>query len=253
MKHLPLLAVLIFTFPHIALSDEASPIEFHVVHYPPYEIIHPSGDIAGIDVEVARAAFEAVDIPIVVKTAPWKRILKNIEYGRIAGTITCSKRSGRETYIHYSNPISNAQQVVFSAVDTPVSSLNKFADIANYTVTVVDGWGIQKELEKAGIAHLPTLDVSSGINAIVYRDVELFYNGFLTTQYQARVMGLENKIKATFLEDQGKTDFHICFSKAYPDYKLLTQRFNEGLALIKANGVFEDIYHRYLKTTVGLR
>jgi polar amino acid transport system substrate-binding protein len=95
--------------------------------------------------------------------------------------------------------------------------------------------------------------VSSGINAIVDRDVELLYNGFITTQYQARVMGLENKIKATFLEDQGKTDFHICFSKAYPEYETLTQSFNEGLKIIKSNGVFDEIYRRYLKTGVGLR
>lgn len=252
MKYLSLLGILLFIHPRLVLADTA-PIELFVVHYPPYEIIDPAGVISGIDVEVARKAFEAVEIPIVVKTAPWKRILKNIEYGRIAGTITCSQRPGRDTYIHYSDPISNAQQVFFSAVDTPISSLKNFSDIANYTVTVVDGWGIQKELEYAGIDHLPTLDVSSGINAIVYRDVEFFYNGFLTTQYQARVMGLENKIKATFLEDRGKTDFHICFSKAYPEYKLLTQRFNEGLKLIKSNGVFDEIYQRYLKADLGLR
>jgi len=251
MRYMLLMAI--FLMPRIGFSANEKPLEFYVVHYPPYEIIDTSGQISGIDVEIAKAAFTEVGIPIEVKTAPWKRILKNIEYGRIPGTITCSKRLGRELYMDYSDPISQAQQVVFSAVSTPVSSLKQFADIADYTVTVVDGWGIQKELDIAGIDHLPTLDVASGINAIVYRDVELFYNGYLTTQYQAKQMGLEDQIKVSFLEDRGKTDFHVCFSKSYSDYRDLKQLFNKGLAIIKENGAFDAIYQRYVHMEQSIR
>jgi polar amino acid transport system substrate-binding protein len=252
MRYFLLLAIFL-SLPRAGFSADEKPLEFYVVHYPPYEIIDISGDIYGIDVDVTKAAFTAVGIPIEVKTAPWKRILKNIEYGRIPGTITCSKRPGRELYMDYSDPISHAQQVVFSAVSTPVSSLNNFANIADYTVTVVDGWGIQKELDIAGIDHLPTVDVASGINAIVYRDVELFYNGYLTTQYQAKQMGLENQIKVSFLEDRGKTDFHVCFSKSYSDSRDLKQLFDKGLAIIKKNGVFDAIYQRYVHMELSRR
>ncbi|MFY0677145.1 MAG: transporter substrate-binding domain-containing protein [Neptuniibacter sp.] len=252
MRSILLLAIFLL-LPRVGFSAVEKPLEFYVVHYPPYEIIDISGEIYGIDVDVAKAAFAAVGIPIEVKTAPWKRILKNIEYGRISGTITCSKRPGRELYMDYSDPISQAQQAVFSAVSTPVPSLKQFSDIADYTVTVVDGWGIQKELDIAGIDHLPTVDVASGINAIVYRDVELFYSGYLTTQYQAKQMGLEDQIKVSFLEGRGKTDFHVCFSKSYSDSRDLKQLFNKGLAIIKENGVFDAIYQRYVHMEQSIR
>lgn len=253
IKYWFLLSILTCILPRESLATVTGPIELYAVHYPPYQIIDNSGEISGIDVEVTRAAFEAVNIPIIVKTAPWKRILKNIQYGRIAGTITCSKRPGREVFMGYSAPISSAQQVAFSAVSTVVYGLKQFSDLENYNVTVVEGWGIQKELELADIPHIPTTDVASGINSIVYRDVDVFYNGYLTTMYQARKMGLETMIKATFLEGQQETDFHVCFSKAYPGYQRIKQRFNKGLEIIKQNGVYGKIHQRYENLVLSLR
>ncbi|MGH1462385.1 MAG: substrate-binding periplasmic protein [Neptuniibacter sp.] len=253
MRFTLLLALLFSSLPRMGFSEVEKTLEFYVVHYPPYEIIDESGSISGIDVDVTKAAFAAVNISIVVKTAPWKRILKNIEYGRIPGTITCSKRPGRDVFIDYSDPISEAQQVVFSAVGTSIDSLEEFSDMNNFSVTVVDGWGIQNELELANISHQPTVDVGSGINAIVYRDVELFYNGNLTTLYHAKQMGLDDQIKATVLTGKGKTDFHLCLSKVYPNTAFLKQRFNEGLEIIKANGAYKNIYQHYINNEQALR
>lgn len=230
------------------LRADQETLELYVVHYPPYEIINPDGSISGIDVDVAKAAFAEVGINVVVKTEPWNRILKNIEYGRIAGSITCSKRAGREVYVDYSDPISEVNQVAFSAKERNIDSLRKFQQMQDYSVTVVDGWGIQKELIHADIHHFPTKNVSSGINAILYRNVDIFYNAYLTTMYEAHQLGLYDKIEATFFEDRAGTKFHLCLSKTYPGIDGYIDRFNKGLQRVKEKGIYHEIYQRYLQT-----
>ncbi|WP_415884916.1 substrate-binding periplasmic protein [Neptuniibacter sp. QD37_6] len=220
-------------------------VQLYTVDYPPYTMIDDKGVINGIDVEVTQAAFAAVGINADIQTAPWKRILKSIEYGRIAGTITCSKRAGRESYILFSDVLSEAHQVAVISADRNGSDINRFMDLAKVKVSVVDGWGIQKELIQAGIVHSAVPDIDSGIRSIIFRDIDVFYNGELATQHRAKLIGLQDKIKIKRLKSQTPQQYHLCLSNQYPEAEPLMDKFNEGLRLIKSNGQYQAIYDRY--------
>lgn len=238
---LALLACL--SLPSIA---EEKHIELFTVHYPPYTIIDPQDHITGIDVDVTRAAFAAVGIDAKISAAPWKRILKNIQHGRIAGTLTCSKRAERAEYIHYSDQLSEAHQVAVIAAKTKTGKLKNFADLNLFRVTVVEGWGIERELTNSNIQHSTTPDIDSGIRSVVYRDIDVFYNGELASLYHARQLDLQDKIKIRRFADKESTPFHLCLSKKYPGTDNLIEKFNIGLSTIKASGVFDAIYQQYL-------
>jgi len=221
-------------------------VQLYSVAYPPYTIIDEKNVISGIDVEVTQAAFAAVGINADIQTAPWKRILKSIRHGRMAGTVTCSKRAGREQFILFSDVLSEANQSAVMRLDRSDDDIVSFDDLRDVSVSVVDGWGIQKELKQAGIAHSVVPDVDSGIRSLVYRNIDVFYNAGLVTNYRARQLGLQDKIKIKRLKGKQSTQYHLCLSKAYPEADVLLEKFNEGLRLIKSNGQYQAIYDRYL-------
>lgn len=221
-------------------------IKLYTVDYPPYTMIDDKGAISGIDVEVTQAAFAAVGINADIQTAPWKRILKSIRHGRMAGTVTCSKRAGRDQFILFSDVLSEANQSAVMRLERADDDIVSFDDLSKVSVSVVDGWGIQKELQHAGIAHSVVPDVDSGIRSLIYRNIDVFYNAGLVTNYRARQLGLQDKIKIKRLKGKQSTQYHLCLSRSYPDAELLLEKFNEGLRLIKNNGRYQAIYDRYL-------
>lgn len=238
-----LLALVFLIFSHLSVADNR--VELFAIDYPPYMMVDDDG-IRGIDVDVTIAAFAAVGIEATISTAPWKRILKNLEYGRIAGTLSCSMRPDRERFIAFSDPISEASQVMVFNRNTQLPAQLHFEDLKQYQVVAVEGWGIEKELTQSGIAHHTVPDISSGINAVVFRDVDIFYNGNLTTLYRARQMGLADKVSTQRFIGKPSTPFHLCMSKAFPGTPELLEKFNQGLQQLRDSGEYQKIYTRYL-------
>jgi polar amino acid transport system substrate-binding protein len=203
-------------------------------------------NFSGIDVEVTQAAFAKMGIKIKILSAPWKRVLKNLEHGRIAGALSCSKRSDRLSFIDYSDEISQANQVAVMSKTADDSPLENFDDLNKFKVIAVAGWGIQKELTRKGIVHETTQEIDNGIKSVVYRGIDVFYNGELTTLYRARQLNLLDKIKTKRFADKSSTSFHLCLSKNYTANNDLLEKFNIGLAKIKASGEVAAIQKKYL-------
>jgi len=229
-----------------SVAQPAKTIELYALNYPPYMIVDKQGGISGIDVEVTQSAFAAVGVPVKMETAPWKRILKSLEFGYIAGAITCSYRTERERFVWYSDKVSEANQVAVFKKGADVSGLINFDDLRNYKVMAAEGWAIQKELEKSSIVHETTLEMDNGIKSVAFRDVDVFYNGELATLFRAKQLSLLDKIDTKRFLDKKSSTFHLCLSKGYSDSKNLISKFNEGLKLIKNSGEYDSIYSKYL-------
>ncbi len=225
---------------------EESQVELFTVDYPPHTIIDPQKVISGIDVEVTLAAFAAVGVDVKISIAPWKRIEKNLKHGRIAGSLSCSKRASRVDFIIYSDQLSETHQIAVMAANAKTDKLKNFTDLNNFQVTVVEGWGIEQELTSSQIEHSTTPDIDSGMRSVVYRDVDVFYNGELASFYYARQMNLQDKIIIHRFADKASTPLYLCLSASYPGNVHLLEQFNTGLRSIKASGEFDAIYKKYL-------
>ena len=241
-----ILAIFSSLYAGLSFAQPAKGIELYAVNYPPYMIIDQQGAISGIDVEVTKSAFAAVGVPVKMMTAPWKRILKSLEFGYIAGALTCSYRAERERFVWYSDKVSEANQVAVFKKSADLSGLINFDDLRNYKVMAVEGWAIQKELEKSNITHETTLEMDNGIKSVAFRDVDVFYNGELATLFRAQQLNLQDQIKIKRLSDKESSTFHLCLSKEYSDSKNLISKFNQGLKLIKATGEYDSIYSKYI-------
>ncbi len=250
LKKIVYVAVAVWTVVACSLTygqaAQAESIELYTVDYPPYTIMGQDGVFSGIDVDVVKAAFLAVGINVELKTAPWTRILKNIEHGHTLGTISCSKRPERLEYVIFSAPISAVKDVAVMAALADDQALAQVSDLEKFEVIAVNGWGVEQELSRLGIAHTTTPSIETGINAVINRGVDVFYNGELSTLFRARELGLLDKIKLKHFKDKMSTPLHICFSKQHSESQRLVERFNLGLSRIKDQGIYQAIYDKYL-------
>ncbi len=244
MKFIPLYLLLGSLFSSY-LSAQQKTLELYITDYSPYMIIEGE-NFSGIDVEVTQAAFAEVGVETKFLAAPWKRILKSLEHGRIAGALTCSKRADRFAFIDYSDEISQANQVAITSTTTDDSKLIHLPDLNQFSVIVVEGWGVQKELTRENIKHATTQKLDSGIKSVVFRNIDVLYSGELTTLYRARKLGLQDRIKTKRFLDKQSTSLHLCLSKKFADNTVLLEKFNAGLKKIKASGKFAAIYQKYL-------
>jgi len=239
------ISILLTTLSCFATAED-NQIELFVVDFPPYTIINPQNTITGVDAEVTQAAFAAVGIDAIISYSPWKRIIKNMQHGQIAGTITCSKQPGRESFILFSQPLSEDNHVAFTLKEFDANKLSTLSDLHNYRVTTVEKWGVERELTDQNINHTKAPDTDSGIHSVVFRNIDIFYNSELATLYRARQLDLQNSITAHRLKDKDSTPFHLCLSKHCPGNQKRIKQFNTGLEKIKNSGEFDAIYKKYL-------
>ncbi|SER04474.1 amino acid ABC transporter substrate-binding protein, PAAT family [Amphritea atlantica] len=242
--HKSVLAVLLTSLSYVAAAG-GHQLELYTVNFPPYTIIEPQNTIRGIDVEVVTAAFAAVGIEAIITEAPWKRILKNMEHGRVAGTLSCARNAPREKFMLFSEPISENIWGAVTSRDFDSHNLSHLSDIQGYEVIAVADWGQSQQLSQHNLRHSVTPDIDSGIRSVVYRNVDLFYNGKLPSLYHAQNLGLQDKIAFHRFEDIESTPLHLCLSRLYPDSQTLLEQFNSGLNKIKHSGEFDAIYKKY--------
>ncbi|ADZ92094.1 substrate-binding periplasmic protein [Marinomonas mediterranea] len=242
-----LLAALICVFSSFSWAESRSPVTFYIVDYPPYLIeSDDQGKVSGMDVDIVRAAFKEVGIEASIKVMPWKRIVKSMKRGLIAGTISCSIRQERNGYMLFSDPISQVTQVAVSVANHNINDVSSIKDLSKYKVIGVENWGLLKDLTKNGVKFDTTKNIENGITSLLYRDVDVFFNGAETTAYQAKLMGVRHKLAFSSLKDIPSTALRLCVSKAFPHSQEIIEAFSKGLTLIKSNGSYDSIRLHYL-------
>lgn len=223
-------------------------LTFYVVDYPPYLMAeNETSEVTGVDIDVTRAAFATQGISVQFKLMPWKRILKSMEQGLIAGTISCSIRPDREGFMLFSDSISAVRRVVVSASELNANNIHTLQDLSNYSVVSVEGWGMQKQLDRLKIEHQTAPDLASAIKAVRYRDIELLYVAEYPALFYIKQLGIEQDLKVTPITNEAVLPLHVCISKYYPNADNILATMNEGLLRIKESGQYEQIRSNYLQ------
>ena len=238
------LALLIFCLISMPVSSKEA-LTFYVVNYHPYMIVSDKNEISGMDVDVVSAAFKESGQSVNFDVLPWKRIMKLMQRGEVAGGLSCSKRKGRESYMLFSDHISFTRQAAITKISTDTSKIKQLADLKNYSVTTVSGWGTADQLKKHNIDYIATQNMRSGLISVLHRDIDVFYGPEIPSMYRAKKMGEQGSIKATYMDNVAANELHLCISKTYPNSQDILESFNHGLNTIKMNGKYKEIQAQY--------
>ncbi|MFN9744126.1 MAG: basic amino acid ABC transporter substrate-binding protein [Betaproteobacteria bacterium] len=211
--------------------------------YAPFESQNEKGEIVGFDVDVVKAIAAKAGIEVKFVNTPWEGIFNTLQQGdrdMVVSAVTITDE--RKQTMDFSDPYFDAVQLI--AVKES-SKVTKFADLKKLKVGVQTGTtgdeAVSKLLGKTSTSikrfestplALKELE-SGGVDAVVAD------NGVIA-HYVANNPG--GKFKTVSDKEFAPEQYGIAVKKGNAE---LLGKLNQGLAAIKADGSYNQIYARY--------
>ena len=230
-----------------ATAPAPAPAKVYVVGtdaaYAPFESQNEKGEIVGFDIDVVQAIAAKAGIQVKFVNTPWEGIFNTLQQGdrdMIVSAVTITDE--RKQTMDFSDPYFDAAQLI-AVKDT--SKVTKFADLKKLKVGVQTGTtgdeAVSKLMGKTSTSikrfestplALKELE-SGGVDAVVAD------NGVIA-QYVANNPG--GKFKTVSDKEFVPEQYGIAVKKGNAE---LLGKLNQGLAAIKADGTYNQIYAKY--------
>ena len=223
-------------------SRAAETVRLVACNFPPYEFEHPVGDKRGFDVEVVEEAFQREDITAVFEFYPWARTLKMTKDGEATAVFSCSNTQKRREFLIMSEPISFSTRVFLVRKDYKGPPLSSFDDLRGLKVGAVKGYTSCDDLVRHGIKHDISVNDTAALKKLADGRIDVFNTQLEMSQYLSQNLDMRDFFK-WFVHF--KRNYHLAFSKKWPDAEELVSRFNKGLKSIKEDGTYDRIHNKY--------
>jgi len=231
----------------VASAPAPAPAKVYVVGtdaaYAPFESQNEKGEIVGFDIEVVQAVAKKAGFEVKFVNTPWEGIFNALGQGdrdMVVSAVTITPE--RQQTMDFSAPYFDAQQLIAVKDGSKVA---KFADLKKLKVGVQTGTtgdeAVTKLLGKTSTAikrfestplALKELE-SGGVDAVVAD------NG-VVIHFVANNPGA--KFKTVADKDFQPEQYGIALKKGNAELRALV---NKGLADIKADGSYDQIYAKY--------
>ena len=230
-----------------ATAPAPAPAKVYVVGtdaaYAPFESQNEKGEIVGFDIDVVQAIAAKAGIQVKFVNTPWEGIFNTLQQGdrdMIVSAVTITDE--RKQTMDFSDPYFDAAQLI-AVKET--SKVTKFADLKKLKVGVQTGTtgdeAVSKLMGKTSTSikrfestplALKELE-SGGVDAVVAD------NGVIA-HYVANNPG--GKFKTVSDKEFVPEQYGIAVKKGNAE---LLGKLNQGLASIKADGTYNQIYAKY--------
>jgi len=230
-----------------ATAPAPAPAKVYVVGtdaaYAPFESQNEKGEIVGFDIDVVQAIAAKAGIQVKFVNTPWEGIFNTLQQGdrdMIVSAVTITDE--RKQTMDFSDPYFDAAQLI-AVKET--SKVAKFADLKKLKVGVQTGTtgdeAVTKLLGKAStnIKRFESTPLAlkeleaGGVDAVVAD------NGVIA-HYVANNPG--GKFKTVSDKEFVPEQYGIAFKKGNTE---LQAKMNQGLAAIKADGSYAQIFAKY--------
>ncbi len=199
--------------------------------------------------ELIRTAFERVDYQVEIRFLPFKRILRMLTEGQIAGAGMVSYKAEREAFLIYPKIAlyEDKLRVYGLKKGAFIEHFSGLESLKGYTVGAYQGGFVEKELAKLKISYESTASIAQNVHMLIAGRVDFIASPELPLSYVLN-NELDRRVadKVIRLDPPFKLDKHyLAFSKFFPNTIKISADFSRGLTLIKAEGTFDKIKKRY--------
>lgn len=239
--------ILFLTYSLFPQPSRGSEQKFTIVTdtWPPY-VIAENNKIIGTDVDITRAVFNYLDMPIEIKIVPWKRCLKMMQQKTADGILGVSLNEARKEFLYYpETPVSKGTTVLFSHSKRPLSFQN-ISELNNKRTGAILGYSYCEELDNAHFIKNAerVSNLEQNFKKLMANRLDLVVEVDSVGLYTASKMGLTDKISiATGAKFCDGGNF-LGFSKK-AGHQELADTFNEALIKFKETEEFRSILHNY--------
>ena len=211
----------------------------------PFEYTDETGTLVGIDVDILAAIAEDQGFTYTIEPLGWDASIAACQAGQkdgmIAGASITDAR--KESGWIFSDGYYNATQCMAVAANSKIAS---FADLSGKPVAVKTG--------TQGASYAESLKDANGFTITYFEDSPTMYQAVMGGQCAACFD--DTPIMADYIKNGGvalklvdgtaNEGADYGFAVFSPDKQALVDKFNAGLANIKASGKYDEILAKYL-------
>ncbi len=210
--------------------------------YPPFAVISSDNQADGFSVELLRAVTQTMNIPISFHIDEWNKIKKELQEGTLDVLPLVGRTMERDKFFDFTTPYITMHSTVFVRKNTPpIASLS---DLANKKLLVMSGDNAHEFLLRTQLTKkiITTKTYEEAFIKLSRGHYDAIVVQKLVGIQLIKNLHLTNLKAAPFIIKDLQQDF--CFAVKEGDKKLLAL-LNEGLAIVKANGVYEQLYNKW--------
>ena len=210
--------------------------------YAPFEFQGDSGEVEGFDADIIKAIGEAQGIEVNIKHVDWDGLFPALQAGDINAVISAMTITDeRKEVVDFSDPYFESGQIIAVTEDSAIASLEELVGkpvgvqqntTGQFALEELEGINVD-DIKKYPTAPDALMNLQNGLVEAVVADAPVVLN-YITTNPDC---GLK-----TVKDDFEKEYYGIAINKG--DEELLTA-INDGLAKIKKDGTYDEIYKKY--------
>jgi len=240
-----LIVFLTSTVPAVAVRPEAPRITSVTVggdrDYPPYEFIDKDGQPSGYNVELTRAIANVMGMKVEFRLGGWSEMREALQSGKIDVLQGMSYSEERAGEVDFSLPHTVVNHAVFARRDSP--NVNSLAELEGKAVAVHRSGIMHDYLVRSGFkGRLVLTDTpADALRQLASGKTDYAIVAIVPGMYIIRELKLTNLIPVV----RNVATHRYCYAVDKGNAELLS-RFNEGLAILKKTGQYEQIYNKWL-------
>lgn len=209
--------------------------------YPPYEFIDKNGQPSGYNVELTKAIADLMGMKVEIRLGAWSGMRNALQSGKVDVLQGMSYSEERAGEVDFSLPHTVVNHAVFARRDSP--NVNSLAELEGRSVAV----------HRSGIMHdylirnrfsgpLTLTDTpADALRQLAAGNADYAIVAIVPGMYIIRELKLTNLMPVV----RNVATHRYCYAVDKGNTELIS-RFNEGLAILKKTGQYEQIYAKWL-------
>lgn len=210
--------------------------------YAPFEIDPPINGLQGTDTEVVGEAFKRVGVTVDFQFMPWSRATELAKRGKVAGMLSCYFTEERLQFFQYPDPISESTDGFWMRKDFTGRIPQELADVRGLKTGGIFQNASFTELQSVNPNAFSFPTQQMALKRMMAGSYDYLYQTKETVGFVAKGLQISDQLKFAPVK---ANEHYVCFSKRWPDISNLIERFNKGLAEVRADGTFEAIHSKY--------
>lgn len=209
--------------------------------YPPYEFIDKNGQPNGYNVELTRAIAEVMGMKVEFRLGAWSGMREALQSGKVDVLQGMSYSEERTGEVDFSLPHTVVNHAVFARRDSP--NVNSLAELAGRSVAVHRSGIMHDYLVRTGFSGTLSLTdtPADALRQLAAGRTDYAIVAIVPGMYIIRELKLTNLLPVV----RNVATHRYCYAVDKGNTELLS-RFNEGLAILKKTGQYEQIYNKWL-------
>jgi arginine/ornithine transport system substrate-binding protein len=216
--------------------------------YPPFSYVQPDGELAGFDIDIAKALVEAMGAEVTLVAQDWDGMIPALmakKYDAIIASMSITEERLKKVNFskrYYRTPVKFVTKKGAIPVFSTDAIKGKAVGVQRATVSdqyLSDVYGKDVEIKRYGTQDEAYLDLIAGRVDLLLADSVVLLDGFLNKEEgkDYEFVGPDFNDPKWFGEGIG-----VALRKQDKD---LEELFNKAIDTIRANGVYKSIQDKY--------